>query len=70
MCKHHAKDLIKTDRYFIDSPEHDNCVFCIIDDPKNEKRNEPRTNRAILFCVKNAYLSTTEKGSSASLTIV
>lgn len=32
MCSHFSETLSEDHRYFINSPEHSNCVFCLIDD--------------------------------------
>ena len=31
-CSHFNERLSEDHRYFINSPNHDNCVFCLIDD--------------------------------------
>ena len=30
MCKHYYVDLSKEDRHFVDSPENDNCLLCLV----------------------------------------
>jgi len=31
-CKHYDFVLIQSDRHFIDSPKHNNCVLCLVKD--------------------------------------
>lgn len=31
-CEHYKRDLVDTDRYYINSEEHSNCVLCLIND--------------------------------------
>lgn len=31
-CKHCSKELVKNDRYYVNSKEHNNCCLCLVDD--------------------------------------
>lgn len=39
-CKHFKKQLKVSDRHFVNSPKHDNCILCLVNDQGSMTQDE------------------------------